>query len=77
MVDLKASNKKLKLRARNIVIDVTGVTREEAEKALKSCGWDVKLSIYSILTGKNFDQSRLDLEKSGGFLRKALEGVDN
>lgn len=77
MVDLKASNNKLKLRARNIVIDVTGVTREEADKALRSCDWDVKLSIYSILTGKNFDQARLDLEKSDGFLRKALEGVDN
>lgn len=77
MVDLKASNNKLKLRARNIVIDVTGVTIEEAEKALRSCDWDVKLSIYSILTGKNFDQARLDLEKSDGFLRKALEGVDN
>lgn len=77
MVDLKASNNKLKLRARNIVIDVTGVTRDEAEKALRSCDWDVKLSIYSILTGKNFDQARLDLEKSDGFLRKALEGVDN
>lgn len=77
MVDLKASNNKLKLRARNIVIDVTGVTREEADKALRSCDWDVKLSIYSILTGKNFDQARLDLEKSDGFLRKALEGVGN
>lgn len=77
MVDLKASNNKLKLRAENIVIDVTGVTRDEAEKALRSCDWDVKLSIYSILTGKNFDQARLDLEKSDGFLRKALEGVDN
>ena len=77
MVDLKASNNKLKLRAENIVIDVTGVTRDEAEKALIACDWDVKLSIYSILTGKNFDQARLDLEKSDGFLRKALEGVDN
>lgn len=77
MVDLKASNNKLKLRAENIVIDVTGVTRDEAEKALRSCNWDVKLSIYRILTGKNFDQAKLELEKSDGFLRKALEGVDN
>lgn len=77
MVDLKASNNKLKLRAENIVIDVTGVTRYEAEKALRSCNWDVKLSIYRILTGKNFDQAKLELEKSDGFLRKALEGVDN
>ncbi|WP_106460906.1 N-acetylmuramic acid 6-phosphate etherase [Anaerococcus sp. Marseille-P3915] len=77
MVDLKASNNKLKLRAENIVIDVTGVSRKEAEDALKSFDWDVKLSIYSILTGKSFEQARLDLEKSDGFLRKALEEVDN
>mgnify|MGYP000918418424 CR=1 FL=1 len=77
MVDLKASNNKLKLRAENIVIDVTGITRKEAEKALKSCDWDVKLSIYSILTGKDFEESRKDLDKSDGFLRKALEEVRN
>lgn len=77
MVDLKASNNKLKLRAENIVIDVTGITRKEAEKALKSCDWDVKLSIYSILTGKDFEESRKDLDNSDGFLRKALEEVRN
>lgn len=77
MVDLKASNKKLKLRAENIVMDVTGVKREEAEKALKACDWDVKLSIYSILTGKDLDQAKEGLDKSKGYLRKALEEVRN
>lgn len=77
MVDLKASNKKLKLRAENIVMDVTGVKREEAEKALKDCDWDVKLSIYSILTGKDLDQAKEGLDKSKGYLRKALEEVRN
>lgn len=77
MVDLKASNKKLKLRAENIVMDVTGVKREEAEKALKVCDWDVKLSIYSILTGKDLDQAKEGLDKSKGYLRKALEEVRN
>lgn len=77
MVDLKASNKKLKLRAENIVMDVTGVKREEAEKALKACDWDVKLSIYSILTGKDLEQAKEGLDKSKGYLRKALEEVRN
>ena len=77
MVDLKASNKKLKLRAENIVMDVTGVKREEAEKALRACDWDVKLSIYSILTGKDLDQAKEGLDKSKGYLRKALEEVRN
>lgn len=77
MVDLKASNKKLKLRAENIVMDVTGVKREESEKALKACDWDVKLSIYSILTGKDLDQAKEGLDKSKGYLRKALEEVRN
>lgn len=77
MVDLKASNKKLKLRAENIVMDVTGVKRDEAEKALKACDWDVKLSIYSILTGKDLDQAKEGLDKSKGYLRKALEEVRN
>lgn len=73
MVDLMASNHKLKKRAENIVIEVAGVSRKLANEKLVECDRDVKLTIFSILTGKDIKESRLSLIKAKGFLRKALD----
>lgn len=72
MVDLKVSNKKLRKRAQRIVIEVTGVSDDEAILALEESNLDVKLAIYKILSGKSIEKSKDDLYKSGGFLRRAL-----
>jgi N-acetylmuramic acid 6-phosphate (MurNAc-6-P) etherase len=42
MVDLNASNAKLRDRAARIVGELTGATRQEADAALEACGWSVK-----------------------------------
>lgn len=73
MVDLKASNHKLKRRSENIVMEVTGIDRSQARDRLISCNWDVKVTIFSILTGKDYKESRKKLDSANGFLGKALD----
>ena len=73
MVDLKASNNKLKKRSENIVMEVTGVNRNQARKRLMACDWDVKVTIFSILTDTTSDHAIEKLEASNGFLRRALD----
>ena len=48
MVDVKASNDKLVIRAIRIVMQATECSREEAECVLKQCHYDVKLSLIHI-----------------------------
>ena len=45
MVDVKATNAKLVERSKKIVMEATGVSREEAENKLNDTGFDVKLSM--------------------------------
>lgn len=42
MIDVQASNAKLKLRARRLVTTICGVTDEEAEHLLKAYNWSVR-----------------------------------
>lgn len=45
MVGLRTWSKKLRERAKRITSLIAGVTIEEAEEALKACGWEVKEAI--------------------------------
>lgn len=73
MVDLKATNDKLLVRAIRIVMQATDASMPEAEAALERTGNDVKLAILTLLTGANVDDARTALDGAGGFLRRALE----
>jgi N-acetylmuramic acid 6-phosphate etherase len=72
MVDLKATNNKLKDRSERIMIEVCGVTREEARKLLEAAGKSVKTAIVM----QKLDLSREDaedaLERAGGVIRRAI-----
>jgi N-acetylmuramic acid 6-phosphate etherase len=72
MVDLKPTNMKLASRAARIVTQATGCTTEQAQKALRLTGNDVKLAILIAVTGMPLKRARLALESAGGFLRKAI-----
>ncbi|TNV20134.1 N-acetylmuramic acid 6-phosphate etherase [Buttiauxella sp. B2] len=72
MVDMKATNIKLVDRACRIVIEATGATREEAEKALKQTDYEVKPAILMILTGVDAQTAQARLADSRGYLRPAL-----
>ena len=72
MVDVQATNTKLKARARRIVTQVTGADREDAEDALTGAGGSAKLAILMIESGLPIDEAQRLLDRSGGFLRRAL-----
>jgi N-acetylmuramic acid 6-phosphate etherase len=73
MVDMKATNIKLVDRACRIVVEATGATREDAEKALKQTDYEVKPAILMILTGVDAETAQARLADSRGYLRPALK----
>ncbi|MDM0492109.1 N-acetylmuramic acid 6-phosphate etherase [Clostridium perfringens] len=75
MVDVKATNAKLVERSKKIVMEATGVSREEAENKLNDTGFDVKLSIFIILSGLNKSEAKEILEKNNGYIAKALQEI--
>jgi len=72
MVDLVASNDKLKARAARIVMQATGCTARDAEAALERTGQDVKLAILVTKRGLPVDEARVALARNNGFLRLAV-----
>ncbi len=73
MVDLNASNYKLRERAKQMVCSITDVSYEEAEVILKETEYDVKLAIVMIFSNVNKSEAQKLISKSGGFVGKALE----
>lgn len=72
MIDLKATNEKLKDRAIRIVAQIAEVSHSEALSTLLKCDWEIKTSIISLIKKIDIDQARLELKKQGGVLRKLL-----
>lgn len=73
MIDLKASNEKLKDRAIRIVSQIAQVSHSEALAALLKCNWEIKTSIIMLKMNLDADSARLELRKHGGVLRKLLK----
>ncbi|MEV6407351.1 N-acetylmuramic acid 6-phosphate etherase [Streptomyces bobili] len=72
MVDVRASNEKLRARSRRIVSLATGADDEEIEEALAATGGEVKHAILVLLAGVDGPSATRLLEESGGHLRAAL-----
>lgn len=72
MVDVKATNEKLRNRAIRIVQEATGATAEVCETALDYSDWHAKTAIVSILLSVAPDKASELLSKSSGHLRTAL-----
>lgn len=75
MVDMKASNEKLKARARRIVMQATDCDKAEASAVLEETEYEVKTAILMLLTGLDKAGARLELKQHNGFLRSAVECV--
>lgn len=73
MVDVQASNEKLKERAIRIVMQATDCDKSTAEKNLILAEQNAKLAIMMILRGLKKNEAQALLEKERGLLRKALE----
>lgn len=72
MVDVEATNAKLVERQKNIVVEATECSREQAETALAACGGHCKTAIVMILTGLEADEAKLLLDKKQGFIRQVI-----
>lgn len=75
MVDVRATNEKLKDRVVRIVMNATGLAREKAEALLAACGQDPKTAIVMHETGKPADACRETLDACGGVVSRAIERI--
>jgi N-acetylmuramic acid 6-phosphate etherase len=72
MVDLRATNNKLKDRSERIVVEVCGVSREEARALLDAADKSVKTAIVMQKLGVDRDGALAALEQAGGVIRRAI-----
>jgi N-acetylmuramic acid 6-phosphate etherase len=72
MVDMRAANEKLVVRAIRMVCEITGVGAATARVTLEQAGRDVKTAVVMIERGVDADVARRLLEGAGGRLAAAL-----
>ena len=76
MVDLMAVNKKLCDRGTRIISQVRGISHEEAALLLKKANYSVKCAIVMSFLNCSLKKSQKELELSGGFLSKVINGQE-
>lgn len=74
MVDLRATNAKLRDRAARIVRELTGLDRGAALALLDEAGGEAKVAIVMGRLGLGAEEARARLDAADGALRAALEG---
>jgi N-acetylmuramic acid 6-phosphate etherase len=72
MVDVVASNAKLRARARRAVLLATGASETEVDVALAAAGGEAKVAIVALLAGVDAASARARLAAAGGLVRRAL-----
>ncbi|QKV94322.1 N-acetylmuramic acid 6-phosphate etherase [Streptomyces sp. NA02950] len=75
MVDVRASNEKLRARSRRIVSLATGAPEERIESALAATDGETKNAILTILGEVDAPTAEKLLGEAGGHLRAALEAA--
>ncbi len=75
MIDVQATNAKLRRRATRLVEQVAGVDRQTAEQALAGADWDVKCAIVAARLHVSPAEARARLEAADGYLRRVLESA--
>ncbi len=76
MVDVRATNEKLRRRAERIVAQATGLNDDAAARLLHECADEVKTAIVAAKTGASPDTARARLAAAGGVVRVAVEGSE-
>jgi N-acetylmuramic acid 6-phosphate etherase len=72
MVDVVATNDKLRARVRQIVANATGEPDERVDAALAEANGDAKVAIVALVAGIDATTARARLDAAGGIVRKAL-----
>jgi N-acetylmuramic acid 6-phosphate etherase len=72
MVDLRATNSKLRARTNRIVRQLTGLTEAEAAELLQQCNGELKMALVARLANVTPEEARARLEAVRGQVRQAL-----
>jgi N-acetylmuramic acid 6-phosphate etherase len=72
MVDVQMGSEKLRDRARRIVIIVTGLEYDEADKLLRRAHWNVKAAVVMQKAGLTYLQSLSRLRRAHDFVKDAI-----
>lgn len=72
MVDVLQTNEKLHVRAQNIIMEATGVSREKAKETIDIANGSAKVAITMILADCSLEEANKRLEKSKGHVRQAI-----
>ncbi len=72
MIDVMQTNEKLVVRAQNIVMEATGVSRDSAKEAIALAGGSCKLAVTMILADCTVEEAKERLERCGGSVRQAI-----
>jgi N-acetylmuramic acid 6-phosphate etherase len=75
MVDVQASNEKLRARARRAVALATEANEEEVAAAIAAAEGDTKVAIVSLLAGVDAEAARSRLSAAHGVIREAVADV--
>ena len=73
MVDVQATNEKLKARAVRIVMTATGCDETQAKDALAEAGGKAKTAILMIIAGLTADEASARLDEVSGVLSAAIK----
>ncbi|MEQ8673104.1 MAG: N-acetylmuramic acid 6-phosphate etherase [Aggregatilineales bacterium] len=76
MVDVMVTNEKLADRARRIVVEVTGISYEEANKLLIQTDNHVKTAIVMALKNATVEEAQRQLEANQGVLAQIITPTD-
>lgn len=76
MVDVRASNEKLVERAKSIVIQATGCTREQATRVLEATQYEVKQAIVMLKTGLEVEKVKALLDEHHGQMSIAIKSYE-
>jgi len=72
MVDVNATNEKLRARVQRIVMTATGASRDQVDEALAAADGSAKVAIVMLLAGVDVAVARSRLAAAGGNTRLAL-----
>lgn len=73
MVNVQATNAKLKDRVNRIIMEVTGVSYEEADRLAVMANNDAKTAILMQTTGLSAEEATKLLNRTGGRVREAIK----
>ncbi|MFZ0475775.1 MAG: N-acetylmuramic acid 6-phosphate etherase [Halobacillus sp.] len=76
MVDVHASNHKLRERAKRIIVECTQASYEKTDQTLVEADFQVKPAIVMLQSGVSYEKALNLLDKNEGHLRQALRTQD-